>query len=286
MKSSSQTTVALLLAVVLTVPTMAARSLNSAFPGMDKDKDFPKFFADKMDDMKHAVDHLKSKHHKEKPMQFPAPNYLITQQPQYVVAAMPQMMPQVVQAPVVAAAPTVQEVPPPPPTVEEKEITIYTPRLKFKPVLVPLPLPVPPHLAMKGAKKMAGKFFKAVAHAVLENAGTEYEVEEEDDTYDTSAPAPAPAAMQPAPVPSAPAETVFVPTPVPTPTPVPVPTPVPTPVPAPSAPLAVSTSKALNQAVGIWQASCILLVFSLLSSRSQPKQSAHTLLLLSVHTPR
>jgi hypothetical protein len=91
-------------------------------------------------------------------------------------------------------------------------LQIYTPR--FKPVMVPLPLLVPPHLAMKGAGKMAGNFIKAVAKAVIENADTEFVVEEEEGE------APAAEPMQPAPVPSAPADTVFVPTPVPTPVPV------------------------------------------------------------------
>jgi hypothetical protein len=85
---------------------------------------------------------------------------------------------------------------------------IYTPR--FKPVMVPLPLPVHPKLAMKGA----GKFIKAVAKAVIENSGTDFVSEEEE----VEAPAAEP--MQPVPVPSAPADTVFVPTPVPMPVPV------------------------------------------------------------------
>jgi hypothetical protein len=91
-------------------PAMAARNLNSAISGLVHEK---------VDMVKDTIEHLKSKHHQQA---FVAPqNYLITQQPQYVVAAMPHMpMP----TPVVAGAPTVQAPPPPPPTVEEKEVTV------------------------------------------------------------------------------------------------------------------------------------------------------------------
>jgi hypothetical protein len=277
----------LLCCFIAATPALAARSLNSAFPGLINDH---------VDKVKGAIEHMKSKHHQQPAVI--APNYLITQQPQYVVAAMPQYVPPPT---IIAGNPTPTPPPPPPPaTVEEKEVTvrgstkpcceqqlqhlaagpaatvlvqthypcqkfffvslqtatrglslhvcamyqampcctlkaqhipqtnnccllpqILTP--KFKPVLVPLPLPVHPKLVKVGAGLTAGKLIKAVAKAVIENSDTGFVIEEEEE-QDTAAPAPEP--MQPAPVPSAPADTVFVPTPVPVPTPMPTPMPV------------------------------------------------------------
>jgi hypothetical protein len=91
-------------------PARAARSLNSAFPDI---------ITDKVDHVKGAIDMLKSKHHQQPAII--APNYLITQQPQYVVAAMPQYAPPPT---IIVGNPTPQPVPAPPPTVEEKEVTV------------------------------------------------------------------------------------------------------------------------------------------------------------------
>lgn len=89
---------------------MAARSLHSAFPDI---------LTGKVEHVKEAIDHLKSKHHQQQAIV--APNYLITQQPQYVVAAMPVYAPPPT---VVSGNPTPTPVPAPPPTVEEKEVTV------------------------------------------------------------------------------------------------------------------------------------------------------------------